>query len=106
MNEKKDLLSYVLVYSGPKDDKKLRFLATDNGAGMQVARHAVVAIGDGWAEKACEILKDVVDPDTLDGLRRYADSILGILTEKRSGSLWVSPHAYRLLSPAGLQPLD
>ena len=105
MSETKDLLRYILVYSGPKDDKKLRFLATDAGDGMQIAKHVVVKVADGWAEKVVEALKDSVDPETLDMLNRWHDAVLGLLNEGR-GSVWISPHIFRVLSPSGLKSID
>ena len=97
MTSQKDLLPYILIYFGPKSDRKLRFLATDAGAGMQIAMHASASIEAGWAERLSKIFERYVDPRTLATLREEAAQVVKLSQE--GGTLWVFPDGLRCMGP-------
>ncbi len=93
---KKDLLPFILVTCGPKDDGTIRLMATDGGEGMQIFRHAVSqASNEHWAERTCATLEGVVDSRTLQFLKEHDRHLVGLLQEGK-GSIWLAPNGLRL----------
>ncbi len=93
---KKDLLPFILVTCGPKDDGSIRLMATDGGEGMQIFRHAVSqATNVRWAEKICAAFEGVVDSRTLQFLKEHDRHLVSLLQEGK-GSIWLAPNGLRL----------
>lgn len=93
---KKDLLSYLLITCGPKDDGKIRLMATDAAEGMQICRHAVVhSSSDGWSKRVSALFVGVFDSRTLEFLREYDRHIVSMLAEGK-GSIWLTPHGLQV----------
>jgi hypothetical protein len=88
--EKKDLLPYIHVYCGPKDDGTVYLLATDAGKGMQISQFRSTSFGSGWIAKAVADFAQWVDPRTLEVLSKSGGGLRELL-HMGEGSIWITP---------------
>lgn len=89
MSEKKEYLSFVHVFRGPRETDHVELLATDASAGTSIYAHEFVKLDNSW-DRAIERLKAYVDPRTIEILKAKVEDIRTMLREQK-GSIWVKP---------------
>ena len=87
MSIKKEWWPYIHVFYGPKDDKILRFRATD---GQGISKYTAAHMSSAWDIKVSKEFGDFVDPHTLNVLRANCVQVQGMI-ERGAGTVWVTP---------------
>jgi len=87
MSVKKEWWPYIHVFYGPKDDKILRFRATD---GQGISKYATAHLDSAWDAKISKEFSGYVNPDTLNVLRAFSLQVQGLI-QRGAGTVWVTP---------------